>query len=77
MESMLNSKNSKKIMYFVPNLPKDALNAFQLASLEIPYNNKFPQYRYNSRDQMQEENKFGSPLLLLEKYIVFSENFHT
>jgi hypothetical protein len=39
MESMLNSKNSKKIMYFVPNLPKDALNAFQLASLEIPYNN--------------------------------------
>ena len=77
MESMLNCKSSKKIMYFVPNLPKDALNAFQLAYLEIPYNNKFPQYRYNSRDQMQEENKFGSPLLLLEKYIVFSENFHT
>jgi hypothetical protein len=24
---------------------------------------------------VQEENKFGSPLLLLERYIVFSENF--
>jgi hypothetical protein len=77
MESMLNSKNSKKILYFVPNLLKDAQNAFQLASLEIPYNDKFPQYRYNSRDQVQEENKFVTSLLLLVKFIVFSENFHT
>ena len=49
-----------------------------MTSLEIPYHdNKFPQYPYNSRDQVQEENKFGSPLLLLGRYIVFSENFHT
>ena len=67
MESMLNSKNGKKILYFVPNLLKDGLNAFQLASSGIP-NNKFLQYRYNSRDQVQEETKFVSSLLLLERY---------
>ena len=67
MESKLNSKNSKKSLYFVPNLLKDGLNAFQLASLGIP-NNKFPQYRYNSRDQVQDETQFVSSLLLSERY---------
>jgi hypothetical protein len=57
----------------VPDLLKGALNAFWLPSFGFP-NNRFPQYRYNSRDQIQEENKFSAALLLLGG-IVFSENF--
>ena len=61
-------------MYFVPNLPKDALNAFQLASLEIPYNNKFPQYCTKSWEIYVENFQkilYTSLIAIMESQIYF------